>query len=100
MKRGFVYILTNKNNTTLYVGETSDLQDRIKKHISKFYPKSFSARYNLNKLVYVEAYQMIGDAKQREIQLKAGSRAKKIILIEKENPDWNDIYPEMMSKYY
>ena len=83
MKPGYVYILTNKNNTTLYVGVTSNLIKRIHQHKEKYYKKSFSARYNLNKLVYYEVFQMIGDAIAREKQLKAGSRAKKIALIEK-----------------
>jgi len=91
MKPGFIYIITNTHNTTFYVGVTSDLEGRIKKHKSKFYPKSFSARYNLNKLVYYEAFQMIGDAIAREKQLKAGSRAKKIALIELMNPNWVDL---------
>ena len=91
MKPGFTYIITNRNNTTFYVGVTSDLEERIKKHKSKFYPKSFSARYNLNKLVYYEAFQMIGDAIAREKQIKAGSRIKKIALIEKMNPNWVDL---------
>ncbi|MFD2530485.1 GIY-YIG nuclease family protein [Polaribacter marinaquae] len=91
MKPGFVYILTNKNNTTLYVGVTANLVERIQQHKDKINPKSFTARYNLNKLVYYEAFQMIGDAIAREKQLKAGNRAKKIDLIETENPNWNDL---------
>jgi putative endonuclease len=91
MKSGFTYIITNNHNTTLYVGVTSDLNNRIKKHKSKFYSKSFSARYNLNKLVYYESYQNISDAIVREKQLKAGSRAKKIKLIKEMNPEWKDL---------
>ena len=92
MKPGFIYILTNKNNTTLYIGVTADLEQRIKQHKSKIDKKSFSARYNLNKLVYYEAFQMIGDAIGREKQLKGGSRAQKITLIESINPEWEDLY--------
>ena len=91
MKPGFVYILTNKNNTTLYVGVTANLEQRIKQHRSKVDKKSFTARYNLDKLVYFESFQMIGDAIAREKQLKAGNRAKKIALIESENPNWVEI---------
>ncbi|GAK99637.1 excinuclease ABC C subunit-like [Nonlabens ulvanivorans] len=91
MKPGYVYIMTNKNNTTLYVGVTSDLERRVKEHKSKKDLKSFTARYNLNKLVYHEAHQMIGDAIAREKQLKAGNRAKKIALIESINPEWQDL---------
>jgi len=91
MKPGYVYILTNKNNTTLYVGVTSNLLQRITQHKEKINKKSFSARYNLDKLVFYEAFQEIGDAIAREKQLKAGSRAKKIALIESINPDWLDL---------
>jgi putative endonuclease len=92
MKTGFVYIITNVNNTTLYTGVTSDLHDRIKQHKQQRYPDSFSAKYNLNKLVYFEPFLMIGDAIAREKQIKAGSRAKKIKLIESMNPNWDDLY--------
>lgn len=91
MKPGFIYILTNKNNTTLYVGVTANIIDRVQQHIQKLHPKSFTARYNLNKLVYYEAHQMIGDAIAREKQIKAGNRAKKIELIKSINPNWDDL---------
>ena len=92
MKPGYIYIVTNYNNTTLYVDVTSDLADRIKQHKNKIFPNSFSAKYNLNKLVYFEQFQMIGDAIAREKQIKAGSRLKKIQLIESLNPEWRDMY--------
>ncbi|QCE43323.1 GIY-YIG nuclease family protein [Psychroserpens sp. NJDZ02] len=95
MKPGYVYILTNKNNTTLYVGVTAYLKKRILQHKEKHDPKSFTARYNLDKLVYHEAHQMIGDAIAREKQLKAGNRAKKIALIESVNPEWLDLFDEL-----
>ena len=91
MKTGFIYIVTNKYNNTYYIGVTSNLPKRIVEHIEKRYENSFTARYNLNKLVYYEQYQMIGDAIAREKQLKAGSRAKKVALIEKLNPNWLDL---------
>ena len=81
MKPGFIYILTNKNNTTLYVGVTSHIVQRINQHKDKIFPESFSAKYNLNKLVYYEAFQEIGDAIGREKQIKGGSRQKKLDLI-------------------
>ena len=99
MKPGFVYILSNKNNTTLYVGVTSDIVNRIKQHKEKHDPKSFTARYNLEKLVYYETFQLIGDAIGREKQLKAGSRAKKIALIENINPDWKDLYEGVVKEF-
>jgi len=95
MKPGYVYILTNKNNTTLYVGVTANLKQRIIQHKEKYNKKSFSARYNLNKLVYYETFQMIGDAIGREKQLKAGNRARKIALIESINPEWLDLFDSL-----
>ncbi len=95
-KGGFIYILTNKNNTTLYTGVTSDLTSRLMEHIDKKYPHSFSARYNLNKLVYYETFQSIEAAIEREKQIKAGSRTKKIRLIESINPLWNDLGKEVL----
>ena len=95
MKPGFVYIVTNKYNNTLYVGVTSNLPKRILEHIEKRYENSFSARYNLNKMVYYEQFQMIGDAIAREKQLKAGSRATKLKLIKEFNPLWNNLFDEI-----
>ena len=75
----------------MYVGVTNNLTLRIRQHKEKHDKKSFTARYNLDKLVYYEAFQMIEDAIAREKQLKAGSRGKKIALIEKENSAWSDL---------
>jgi putative endonuclease len=94
MKPGFIYILTNKNNTTLYIGVTANLEQRIKQHKAKIDKKSFTARYNVSKLVYYEAFQMIGDAIAREKQLKGGDRAQKIALIESINPEWEELFVE------
>jgi putative endonuclease len=90
-KGGYVYIITNKHNTTLYTGVTSDLRARLWDHKTKFYPKSFSARYNLNKLVYFEAFGAIEDAIAVEKYIKGKSRAYKEQLIEKANPNWEDL---------
>lgn len=79
----------------MYVGVTSNLVQRITQHKEKHNKKSFSARYNLNKLVYYEVFQEIGDAIAREKQLKAGSRAKKIVLIDGVNPEWLDLFKEL-----
>ena len=92
MKPGFIYIVTNKNNTTLYVGVTSNLPERILEHKQKKYPKSFTAKYNVDKLVYWESFQEIGDAIGREKQIKGGSRTKKLELINSLNPNWEDMY--------
>ncbi len=99
MKPGFIYILTNRKSTTLYVGVTSDIVIRVGQHKAKWDKKSFTARYNLDKLVYYEAFQMIGDAIGREKQLKGGSRANKETLINSINPEWLDLYEEMKNLY-
>jgi putative endonuclease len=99
MKPGFIYIITNKNHTVLYTGVTSNLPKRIKEHQDKIYQGSFSAKYNANKLVYYEAFQMIGDAISREKQIKAGSRSKKIALINTVNAEWNDLYEEIVALF-
>jgi len=89
------YIVTNKNHTVLYTGVTSTLRKRILKHQNKFYPGSFTARYNAHKLVWYEMYFDIGEAIAREKQLKGGSRQKKIDLINAFNPDWRDLFEDL-----
>jgi putative endonuclease len=89
--KGFVYILTNKNNSVLYIGVTSDLKGRIKQHRLKKHPGSFSSRYNLNKLVYFEMLDTIGEAIIKEKKIKGGSRKKKLALINDTNPEWRDL---------
>ena len=93
-KQPAVYILTNKPNGTIYVGVTSNLARRLEDH--RLRPKgSFTARYNLQRLVHVERFDDIEEAIRREKQLKGGSRAKKIALIERDNPLWKDLASEV-----
>lgn len=87
----YMYLMANKHRTVIYTGKTSDLHRRIKEHKMKLSPKSFTARYNIDRLVYFEGFETNEEAKQREHQIKAGSRQKKIDLIEKENPEWKDL---------
>jgi putative endonuclease len=89
--KGFVYIMTNSNNSVLYTGVTSNLNERVLNHKSKKYPDSFSARYNIYKLVYYECIDTKGEAITREKQIKGGSRKKKIELIEGMNPEWEEL---------
>src|SRR5258708_322975 len=89
-KGGHVYILSNKNNTTLYVGVTSQLAVRILQHKEKFHPKSFSARYNCVKLVYYKWFDTIMEAIAEEKRIKAGSRKQKERLINSMNREWKD----------
>jgi putative endonuclease len=90
-----VYILANKRNGTLYIGVTNSLFSRMFCHKLKENPQSFTARYNINKLVYYEIYQYIQDAIVREKQLKNWHRQWEINLIEKENPTWRDLFKDM-----
>jgi len=90
------YIITNQNHNVLYVGSTRDLVGRTCKHKNKHYSKSFSARYNVNKLVFYEQFNKITDAVNREKQIKSGSRQKKIDLINSMNPKWKDLYNDFL----
>jgi len=94
-KPGYVYIITNKNRTTLYIGVTSLIKKRIHQHKTHFYKGSFSARYNLEFLVYYEFHDSIVEAIAREKQLKAGNRKRKEALINSINPEWKDLYDEL-----
>jgi len=90
-KQYYIYLICNKNNTTIYTGITSDLKRRIWEHKNKT-TKGFSSKYNLYKLLYYEIYQDPENAIIREKQIKSGSREKKIELIESMNPKWIDLY--------
>jgi len=92
---GCIYILTNKNNTTLYIGVTSNLRIRIYQHKIKYFPSSFSAKYNLNICIYYETFSRIEEAIAREKQLKKWNRAKKEVLINRLNPEWKDLWNEI-----
>ena len=91
-KKGYVYILFNKRNGTLYTGVTSFLKRRVYEHKTKLHPDSFTAKYSVDKLGYYEEYVSIKEAIEREKQIKGGSRATKIALIESTNPYWEDLY--------
>jgi putative endonuclease len=84
--------MTNKNNTVLYTGVTSNLNKRISEHKERLHPESFTAKYNIVKLVYYEGFDHIEEAIAREKQIKGGSRRDKIRLITQMNPDWEDLY--------
>jgi putative endonuclease len=90
-KKYFVYILASKKNGTLYVGVTDDLQRRLAEHRNGSIP-GFTRKYKVELLVYFEAFDEPRHAIAREKQIKAGSRANKIRLIEKSNPDWRDFF--------
>jgi len=89
MKTYFVYIVASKSRT-LYVGITNNLERRVYEHRHKLLP-GFTARYNINRLVYFEVFGEIRDAIAREKQIKRWSRTKKVALIESVNRDWKDL---------
>ena len=93
---GYVYITTNKKDGVLYVGSTSDLIGRIFEHKNKIIPRSFTAKYNLDKLVYFEWHNRLENMVARERQIKNWHRNWKIALIEKNNPDWKDLYDQLL----
>ena len=86
-----VYILANRRQGTLYTGVTSNLAGRVFQHREPLTP-GFSSRYGCNRLVFYERYERMDEAIAREKQIKGGSRARKIALIEAMNPDWRDLY--------
>ena len=90
----FVYILASKPNGTLYVGVTNDLPRRLLEHKAKLVP-GFTRKYEVDQLVYFEAFDSILEARAREHSLKRWRRAWKIALIEKLNPDWRDLAGEL-----
>ncbi len=86
--------MTNKNNTVLYTGVTNDLKRRVYEHKEKLID-GFTKKYNINKLVYYEVFEEVGNAIPREKQIKGGSRQKKLDLISRMNKEWRDLYEEL-----
>ena len=93
--RPAVYIMTNRRNGTLYVGVTSNLPQRAWQHREGLVD-GFTKRYGCKSLVWFEAADMMEAAIMREKQIKSGSRAKKLALIEAINPGWHDLYEQIM----
>jgi len=91
----YIYILASKKNGTLYVGITSDLIKRIYEHKNDL-AEGFTKKYSIHNLVYFEVTESVESAIMREKQLKKWNRAWKINLIEKNNPAWNDLYPDLI----
>ena len=87
----YVYLMTNSTNKIIYTGVTSNLKKRIYEHKEKLVD-GFTKKYNITKLVYYEEFDVITNAIEREKQIKAGSRAKKIDAIKSINPDFKDLY--------
>lgn len=91
MKNWYVYIMTNKPHGVIYIGVTDNIDERVKEHKLKLYPKAFTARYNCDKLIYFEEFDTGKEASVREGQFKKWKRDWKIKLIEEMNPTWSDL---------
>ena len=94
INKGFVYIMASKRNGTLYIGVTNNLIRRVAEHISEI-NKGFTNRYSVKTLVYYEPFSSFATAIKREKQLKSWKRAWKIALIERNNPQWQDLSTEI-----
>ncbi len=95
-KKYYVYILANQPFGTLYIGITSDLIRRVYEHRSNAFPESFTARYGIHSLVHFEVFDDPENAIRREKRLKEWQREWKINLIERDNPHWDDLYPQLL----
>ena len=97
-RNSYVYIVSNKSHT-LYTGLTIDLVKRVQEHKDRTYLNGFTARYNFDRLVYFEALPNFAIAAAREKQIKAWTRAKRIALIQKDNPYWKDLSASFTDLY-
>jgi putative endonuclease len=86
--------MTNRRNGTLYTGVTSNLSRRVFEHRQEL-TKGFTSRYGCKMLVWYEPYELMDDAIAREKQIKAGNRARKLAMIEAQNPNWRDLYEDL-----
>jgi putative endonuclease len=91
MHCAWVYILTNSRHTVLYIGVPANMASRLWEHKTKQDPKSFTAKYNVDKLIYYEGFNTISEAIIREKFIKGKTRKWKEALIQKINPEWNDL---------
>ncbi|MBI4699000.1 MAG: GIY-YIG nuclease family protein [Nitrospirae bacterium] len=96
MKYYYVYMLSSKRNGTLYTGVTSDIIKRVYEHKNGLI-EGFTLKYNIHNLVWYEMHESVESAIQREKQIKKWKREWKLNLIEKENPDWMDMYENIRS---
>jgi len=95
VKSYYVYILASKRNGTIYIGVTGDLIKRVWEHKNDL-ADGFTKKYQVHMLVYFEQTESVESAIIREKQLKKWNRKWKLVLIEKENPDWIDLYPDLL----
>jgi len=92
----YVYILANATNTVLYTGVTRDLVRRVYEHRKEMDPDSFTAKYHVHRLVYFEDTSDVRAAIEREKQIKGWNRARKNKLVQEKNPQWQDLYQQLL----
>ena len=92
----YVYILSNSNKNVIYTGITNDLIRRVYEHKNHLDKSGFTARYNVENLVYYESTNDVESAIEREKQIKGWNRKRKNKLIESKNPNWEDLYPSIL----
>lgn len=91
MKHWCVYIMTNKPDGVQYIGFTDSIEERVKEHKLKVFPKSFTAKYNCTRLVYIEEFEIGSEAEKEKNNFKKWKREWKIELIKGMNPSWSDL---------
>ncbi len=99
MRKSYVYIMSNKHHNVLYTGVTSNLLKRVFQHKTKYFPKSFTSRYNCEKLVFYIEFDDVNEAISFEKKIKAGNRKKKDELIIEMNPEWKDLAEEWIFNF-
>ena len=92
----YVYILSNATKTVIYTGVTNDLVRRVWQHREHIDPDSFTARFDVNRLVFYEVYEDVQAAIAREKQIKSWNRKRKNALVNDMNPKWVDLYPSLL----
>ena len=92
----YVYILADSLNRTIYTGVTNDLLRRVYEHKNNWDPNSFTAKYNVHKLVYFEETSDVRAAIEREKQIKSWNRKRKDKLVTEKNPSWQDLYNDLL----
>ena len=92
----YVYLLTNEKGNVIYTGVTNDLLRRVYEHKNHLDKGSFTAQYNIEKLVYYETTNDVESAIAREKQIKGWNRKRKNKLVERKNPDWKDLYDDLL----
>ncbi len=95
MEAGYVYMMANRRNGTIYIGVTSDLAMRIHQHREGLAP-GFTKRHGCKLLLWYEAHDDLQEARRRELQMKEWKRSWKIRLVEENNLDWDDLYPTLI----